>query len=497
MSTCTHRVVIAAAAAAAAGAAFAQADIELASIDPHEELLERITKLQTENGPAPAALIEPLRALALSYQEAGQHERAVVAFEEARHVTRVHQGLSSVEEALLLRQQIRSEEARGTHARVWTLEQDMLTIARQHLDDRRTVPIFRELADDRVEALNRYFVGTIPPEIYLGCYYAAGLPRYDDTRGERRPAGEGSCQSGGKSGAMRRLLTETLMYYADAIEVIVRNGDYASQELRDLERQAIRIGFNVPYPALPSAGNAVIAGAPVSAARGRWGRCSSETLDELLAMELLGTGSCLKPIIHVDGVVIANVGSWVSLVRLLSYEIRSAAPPAARAAALAELADWHLLSTPPGRRRFDETGRRALELYERLYRQLQQDVDLRASTTQIFSPKLPVTLPTFVPNPFATAATPESSRYVDVAFAVTRYGRAEGIEILAAEAATRAEEKDVINLIAGTTFRPRIVDGELAAADPVVLRYYLTPRSIQAARDVRLALCERAAVCQQ
>lgn len=53
-----------------------------------------------------------------------------------------------------------------------------------------------------------------------------------------------------------------------------------------------------------------------------------------------------------------------------------------------------------------------------------------------------------------------------------------------------------INLILGTTFRPRILDGELAAADAVVLRYHLTPRSIQEARDARLALCERAAVCQ-
>jgi hypothetical protein len=462
MSTCTHRLVIAAAAAAAAGAAFAQAEIE------------------------------PLRVLALSYQEAGDHAPAIMAFEEARHVTRVHNGLSSVEEALLLRQQIPSEEARGNYARVWALEQDMVTIARQHLDDIRTVPIFRELAEDRVDALNRYFVGAIPPEIYLGCYYAAGLPRYDDTRGERRPAGQGSCHSGGKSGAMRRLLAETLMYYADAIEVIVRNGDYASQELRDLEKQALRIGFNASYPWLPTVGNAVT---DAGLHRRLGGRCSSGPLDELLAVELLGT--CLDPVIHVDGVVYANVGSWVSLVRLLFYAVRSAAPAAVRANALAELADWHLFSTLPGRRRFDESGQRALELYERLYRELQQDDDLRASSADIFSPRIPITLPTFVPNPFVSAAAAESSRYIDVAFAITKYGRGESIEILATNDATRADEKDVIKLIVGTTFRPRVVDGELAAADPVVLRYHLTPHSLQEARQVRLALCERAGVCQR
>jgi hypothetical protein len=483
-----------AAAAVASGAASAQPG--LAPTDREAQLREQITELRAEGGPAPAGLIEPLRALALWYQEDGDHALAIGALEEARHVTRVHRGLSSVEEALLLRLQIRSEEARGHYAQVWALEQDMVTMARQHLDDIRTVPIFSELADDRVEVLNQYFAGKIPPEIYLGCYYAAGLPRYDDTRGARRPAREGSCQSGGKSGAMGRLRLETLMYYADAIEAIVRNGDYASQELRALEKQALLIGFDVPYPVLPSFGNAVTAASAVTAGRGVRGRCSSRTLDELLALEFLGT--CLKPVIHVDGLVIANVGSWVSLVRLLSYEIRSAAPAAVRANAFAELADWHLLSAPAGRRRFEEGGvERALELYERLYRELQQDDDSRSSATQIFSPAVPATLPTFVPNPFASAAAAESSRYVDVAFDVTKYGRGERIVILATSDATRAEEKDVMSLIKGTTFRPRVAAGELAASARVVLRYHLTPRSLQEAREVRLALCERAGVCKR
>jgi tetratricopeptide (TPR) repeat protein len=492
MSARTLSVVVAAAAVAVSGTAFAQPELEIASIDPEDQFLERITELQSGGGRAPAASLEPLRALALFYQEEGSHALAIAALEEARHVTRVHQGLSSVDEALLLKQQIRSEEAFGNHERVWNLEQDMLTIARQHHDDIRTVPIFRALADDRLDILARYHSGEIPPEVRLGCYYAAGLPRYDDTRGERRAAFEGSCTSGSKSDVMARIRTETLLYYADAIEAILKTGDYASEELRELEQQALRIGFDMPYPVLPSFGNAVTGSVRPTRIRGH---CSSDTLDALLALELLGT--CLQPVIHApNAIVIANVGSWVSLVRLLSYEIRSGAPAAARATALAELADWHLLSTPPGRRRFDAGGRRALELYGRLYRELQASDEVRASTTQIFSPQVPVTLPTFVPNPFVTATTAESPRYVDVAFAVSQYGRGERVEILAtSKDATRAEEKDVTYLIEGSTFRPRVVDGELAASAPVVLRYYLTPRSLQDARDVRLRLCERAGVC--
>ena len=41
--------------------------------------------------------------------------------------------------------------------------------------------------------------------------------------------------------------------------------------------------------------------------------------------------------------------------------------------------------------------------------------------------------------------------------------------------ATRAETRDLIRLIEGSTFRPRFVDGELAASAPVSVRYHLPP----------------------
>ena len=91
-----------------------------------------------------------------------------------------------------------------------------------------------------------------------------------------------------------------------------------------------------------------------------------------------------------------------------------------------------------------------------------------------FRPELPVTLPTHQPNPFASATKATSSHYIDVAFAVTREGTGEQIEILAtSQGATRGEQRDLIRLIESTSFRPRVVDGELAAAAPVTVRYAL------------------------
>ena len=444
MSTSTNRLLVTVAAAATAGALFAQPALEPASIDPKEQILARIAELQVEGGTTPAGLVDPLRTLAVLYQENDDHALAIAALEEARYVTRVHAGLSSADEALLLRQQIRSEKALGLHQRVWDLEQDMVTIARRNHDDIRMVPVFRELAEDRKDALEEYRAGGFPPEIELGCYYVPGVRRYDDTRGKVRPS-RGSdplgCLSGSKRVVLRAFRSEILMYYADAIEVLVTNGDYASQELRDLEAQALGVA---PFNAFAFLS------------------CSG-TLDELLALPILG--ACLRPVIHVGDTVIPNIG-WASLFRLIAYEFRSGAPAAARATAIAELADWHLWAG----RQFEE---RALEIYERAYRELEHADAVRAAGADIFSPSVPVTVPTQVRNPFASDAA-KPSHYIDVAFTITKYGRGKRIEILdTTPSATRAEERDLIRLIEGTTFRPRIVDGELAASAPVVVRYAL------------------------
>jgi hypothetical protein len=465
----------AAAAYVVSGAVWAQPELAVTPTDPEEQLVDRIGELRAEGGPTPAAVIDPLRDLALLHESAGVHSLAIVAIEEARYVTRVHQGLFSADEAVLLQQQIRSEKALGNDQAVWDLQQDLVTIARQHHDDVRMLPIFRELAEDRSDALEQYRAGKMSPEIYLGCYYVRDSRPYDDKRGGIHPPlrlgsaesdGVG-CRSGSSASVVRRLRAEILEYYADALEVMLEYGDYASPELRDLEKQMFRasqargrspwVYYYGPGAGCRSGGRLL----PVWA------------LDELLALELLG--SCLRPVIRdrSGAPVAANPQGWRNLVRLIAYETRSGAPTAARAKAIAELADWLVESTPPDRRRFEESDERALDLYNRADRELARDDEARAS---IFSPDVPVTLPTYEPNPFALAAAAESSRYIDVSFAVTKQGDGEQIEILdTSKDATREEKRDLIRLIESTRFRPRIVDGRLADSAPVVVRYHLGP----------------------
>ena len=462
-------LAIAAITALGSGVGFAQT--EVARTDPQTALVAQIAELRAAAGPTAAALIGRLHVLGLLYQEAGDHALAAVALDEARYVTRVHRGLSSIDEALLLMQQIRSEEALGNDEGAWELERDMLTIARKHSGDVRTVPILRDLADDRSEILSKIRAGKFPPELYLGCYYAGPRPRYDDARAEQRAyVDSDSCRFGMRDDVITALREEILMYYADAIETILKNDDYASEELRDLEWRALRVGFFHPYLMVPSVDNAPSGAPRLTPARAQ---CSVERLDELLAAEPLG--SCLQPLIHAEGQVIPNAGNWVSLVRLIAYEIRSGSSASARANAFMELADWHLLSTPADRRHFEESTHRALQIYERAYREFQPGADAQAWMMQSFSPALPVTLPTDERNPFASAAD-APPRYIDVAFDVTKYGRGERIEIVATSSgATRGEERDLVRLVESTSFRPRFVDGALADAARVVVRYPLQP----------------------
>lgn len=467
MSTSTNKLLVTAAAAAATGALLAQPALELASSNPEEQLLARIAELQAEGGATPAGLGDPLRALAVVYQENDDHALAIAGLEQARYFTRAHQGLTSADEALLIRQQIRSEKALGLHQRVWNLQR--ATIARRHHDDARMLPIFEELADDWIRVVENVSAGELPPMIFLGCYYDAPLPRYDDARSERRPfVGTNpevpgpSCTAGSRDVILRKLRSEILMYYADAIETILRTGNYASQELRQLERAALRVASKTPAQLAQPPGDS----------SGSFAPCFGGSLDRYLALEILD--SCLAPVGRGGNAVVANVGGQVSLIRLIVYEIRSGASAAARASAVADLADWHVLAVPADRRRFDMPADFVLALYERAYREILQSGDLRASK-EMFTPELPVTLPAYEPNPFVSA-TPESTRHVDVAFAVTKYGIAEQIEILDTSArATRAEERDLIRLIESTSFRPRAVDGALADSAPVTLRYDLDP----------------------
>lgn len=404
------------AALVASHGALAQPVLDLASGDAELELLDRIGRIEAEEGPRSAELIAPLRALGLLYQESGDHGLAAAAVDRALGLVRMNHGLHSLDQAPLIREQIGIARARNDLMEAWNLEQALLVLARRHPDDVRTIEILHEIADRRVDMLERYVDGEFPPQIVFGCYY-------DGAHGETiLPAARGlaseTCTAGYRGVAIRSILWEAQMDYSDAIKVAIGNDLYSSGELRELEMKLVRSSF-------------------------LYGAMYEDGRDYALGRE--------------------------SLRRLAAYEAAIAAPSLVQIEALIRIADWDILFSRS--RNLQES---ALTIYERAYRRLRRSGQDEATIERIFSPETPVVLPTFLPNPLVAEDTRAAAEYVDVAFEVTREGKGRNVRIVEATTESkRAARRQVTELVLRSRFRPRLVDGQFADSAPIVLRYYL------------------------
>jgi hypothetical protein len=401
----TAATILALGGAAAPFAGFTQPAFEpLASTDREQQVVEKIHELQAQDGPYSAASIEPWTALSLVYEEEGLSAFAIGAIEQARHAVRVNYGLYSLEEAPLLRRAVRIEDARGNIEAAMDLEQSLLSIANRHPDDVRSAPILRDIGDRRLDVLRRYLSGEMPPEITLGCYY----------RGGPRPLASEGCLGGSRRVAIQSLSAEAWSYYREAVGVMARNGLYSSKELRDMERQLIRISY--------------------SSSRYNGGKQSYQ--------------------------------------RLISYNAATSAPWLTRIETFVEMTDWDLLfSQRSGTRALDD----ALEGYEKSYALLEKKGIPRESISGLFAPEIPIVLPSFLANPLASEDS-GSGRYIDIAFDITKYGRSEHVDVLDTTNATDAEKGDLVHFIKRSLFRPRLRDGRVADSSRVVVRRYL-PRA--------------------
>lgn len=411
------------AAVAAPCAVLAQSDRALrANGQQQEQLVSKIRQIRSQDGPFSTDLIDPLTALALSYQEHGRHDLAVAAIDRARHVVRANYGLYSLKEAGLIWQEIRNEKAEGDAEAAWHLERNLLPLIRRHPNDLGIVPFLKEIAEERMDILGRYRAGYSPPQIALGCYY------------DERPVEKilltgasstymGNCSSGSRGVVIRSLLGEARYYYQAAIRVLDRNRRYSSDELQDLETRLIHASY-------------------------------------------------------LSGAYFQGKQSYR---RLVSYNAANSAPWLDRVITYVKMTDWDLLfSQHAGTRTLD----RLTQEYEQAYEFLERKQVAQASIDEIFSPKIPVVLPTFLPNPLVSEQTSESSGYIDVAFDITKYGWSRHVKVLDTTThATRIAERNLVHMIRSSNFRPRVTDGGRVDTSRVVLRYYLddkgavTPRS--------------------
>jgi hypothetical protein len=170
---------------AAPDVGFSQVQPELVANDETQQrIFETIVAAESRGGERSPELVAPYTELAMLYFEAKDYDLALAGVAPALHIVRVNFGLYSLEQVPLLRLSARIEKGRSNSAAAWNLEREVFALARHNPDDLDAIPILRDLA-------NRH-----------GGYF--GL----QSRGE-------------------------------AINVLLRNEPYTSEELRALEMELV------------------------------------------------------------------------------------------------------------------------------------------------------------------------------------------------------------------------------------------------------------------
>lgn len=431
------------------------------SPDRHQEIIDEILDEASTGGPQSAALIEPLIALALHYEDEGDRALAMAVIERARSLIRTNYGLHSSEQVPYIQQLMSHAEAIGDVETAWELEQQLLAIAGRHPDDLSMVTVFRDAAKRRVDVLERFLAGESVPQIVLGCYYDW------KTQSENF-----SCVGGEKDDALRTLSLDARKNYADAIAVILRNELYASDDLQELEMALVQNAELMRRAGVDYVGVQLN---PYAFSQ-RW-QSAMDSLDRLTTWRREQSYGALSEE-HEESEELRRKNSLtmslsnyltgrLSLERLFVYGEAASKSPLELVEALVRIADWDLVNSKHAL---------ALEGYALAYEMLKASEYGQSAIDRFFSPGTPVVLPTIVPNRLARSPNRgPSSSYIDVAFDITKYGSSRRVRVQGVTAdATDSDRNELVRFIRSSRFRPRMVDGQTARSR-VELRYELNP----------------------
>jgi tetratricopeptide (TPR) repeat protein len=200
--------------------------------EQQREIVATIDEEVSTAGSLSLDLVAPLTALGLTYHERGDYDLAAEKVEEALQVVRANFGLYSLDQTSLLRLLIATQQEAGDVETAIKLQDRLLALARRHPSDLRTVPILREAADRQLEVAEQVRDGGLPPQISFNVGVGPG----------GGPASSAGSTSPDFTAGM--LTLQAVGNYAAAIQVLVRNELYDSDELRDLEHQLLRISYD-------------------------------------------------------------------------------------------------------------------------------------------------------------------------------------------------------------------------------------------------------------
>jgi tetratricopeptide (TPR) repeat protein len=398
-----------------------------------EEYLEVITETRAEMGPYDTELFQQYLDLGLAYQDQGQHEEAIEAFESAEYISRINNGLYSPDQFPVIERMIDSYIATGDLMTANARQQYLLYLNSQHYgtDSLEVVPALDYLGDWNMDTF--FHALTLGNSVGMNVNFGG--------------QGMGGRSATPRAMAARNLFLAQSQYY-QAIENLVEHKRIFDPKLLELEQKLVEAIFL-------SALRRSIIDDPVFFIKRRAARTGTRIIrDEL-------RGNTMS---YING-----RNAWQ---RMHIYVANNpAATPEDVARTMLGKADWNMLFN----RRVT-----ALREYTETYAYLVESGVAPERIDEILHPALPVHLPefTFLPHSRAhlgVAADTEVDYqgYIDVSFSISRFGNAQSVRIIGKSDNVDSQlERRLRKILHNSPFRPRMVAGETLKKDVVQLRYY-------------------------
>jgi len=409
--------------------------------------IARIGDLEGTDGPYTNQLTEDLLATGKLYQELGEHAEAIDFLTRARNISRINRGIDTLEQVPILQALVDSHMAQGRLQEADAVQESLLNLQiSAHGDSSaQTASALNAMGEWNLRAfLERSNIALNIQRMNVTDFMYGG----NFTTGDRG-ANLGYVQENNPTATPLYKLYLAQGNFLQAINVLVQNQDFANPELLELERKLLTTMFlrthqeNIVY-------------AP----------------DFYLNRKTQATGTRLDT----SGINLRNSEDYAvgktSLERRMAYlASNEQRTPAQVASTMLEQADWELL--------FERT-RNAEQQYAAAYQFFEANPQMLDSIRELVYPAVPVVLPTFLPaansrEKLGIDANEEVEYfgYFDVAFSLTKNGKARSVKILDhGGQVSKNMEIRLNDYLKNLVFRPRFRDGKLDTGT-LRLRYYV------------------------
>jgi hypothetical protein len=402
----------------------------------------QLSELQISGGPFSPELFQVLLDLGTQHQQLGDHDTAIEIFERAEFISRINDGLDNPNQYVSIEKTIESHLAMGDISTANQKQRYLVFLGEQYFgaNNLSSLPTLISIAEQNMLRFNQ--VISKPREPVYAFSFSSGAPPTGFGGGVRRPV------LNSKESVFGNLFIAQQNYYR-AITTLLQNREYFDPLLLNLEYNLLETLFLTAY--------------------------RSAILDEsdyYLSERSKSTGSLISfgmnrrySFNYYEGknvfermLIYLNNNPNIETLQFIDTTM--------------EYGDWSLL--------FNK-GVSARRKYEEAWQYMNNLGVENEILDSIFRPQMPVHLPRFTAKPnsrekFSISAETELEYegYVDIAFTISKYGRAKRFEFLNSEGEiTKRIESRLRRYLRNSPFRPRLDDQGKTVADRVTMRYYV------------------------